>query len=162
MSLSGAGRAAIYPLVRETVNGNPRLREPLFLYAASNGCLDTLLTACRGTALFADYQALAQQYKSGQLLNDLEAQSPDLPAEYRKVWNSYRSVADKPERDARVKELYRQKIVALQQEKGISTYRVCQDLHINNANVNAWLKHAAHNKTSLAGARRILSYLEQA
>jgi hypothetical protein len=162
MSLSRTGRAAIYPLVREAVSGNPRLREPLFLYAASNGHLDTLLTASRDTVLFADYQALAGQYEYKQLLDALENQSPGVPVEYQKVWTSYRSVANKLERDARVKELMRQKIIALQQEKGISTYRVCQDLHINNANVNAWLKHAARNKTSLDTARRILAYVEQA
>jgi len=48
-----------------------------------------------------------------------------------KVWNSF----------CTVKRLMADRITAIQQEKGLSTFRMCKDLQINNANVNAWLKN---------------------
>ena len=63
------------------------------------------------------------------------------------------------ERDARVKELIHTRVLERQQESDISTYRICQDLHLNNSNINAWLKNNSPAKVSLSTARRILSYL---
>ena len=46
-SLSQAGTTAIYPLTREAASENPRLREPLLLYALSNGQEKVLMAAGR-------------------------------------------------------------------------------------------------------------------
>ena len=50
--LSTGHTTAIYKLVREAVTQNARLKEPLYLYAASNGHLKTLLAASKKTALY--------------------------------------------------------------------------------------------------------------
>ena len=55
----------------------------------------------------------------------------------------------------------RKRIVALQKEKHITTYRICKDLHLNNSNINAWLKSGNETKAALETARRIMRYLEQ-
>ena len=85
----------------------------------------------------------------------------DLPDGYQKVWRSYVSEASAYERDCRVKELMRKRIVALQEEKHITTYRICKDLNLNNSNINAWLKNGNETKAALETARRILEYVEQ-
>lgn len=50
------------------------------------------------------------------------------------------------------------RITAIQQEKGLSTFRMCKDLQINNANVNAWFKNRAPD---LDTARAVLRYAER-
>lgn len=159
-SLSISGTTAIYQLVREVVAGNLRLREPLFLYAISNGHLETLLTAARNTELYSTYTDLSKRYSYEQLFDAMEKGSSSLPEAYQKVWASYQSVSDKPERDNRVKAMMRVRIAKIQDDKGVTTYRICKELHLNNANVNAWLKNGCPNKVSLDTARAVLEYLE--
>ena len=159
-SLSLSGTTAIYLLVKEVTAGNLRLREPLFLYAISNGHLKTLLAATRNTELYSTYTDLSKQYSYERLLDAMESGSSALPEAYQKVWTSYQSVSGKQERDNRIKSLMRAKVVKIQAEKGVTTYRICNELHLNNANVNAWLKNGYPNKVSLNTARTVLEYLE--
>lgn len=158
-SLSEARTTAIYPLVREASSTNPRLREPLLLYAMAKGKTATLLTAARRTTLFPEYQRMCGQYQYAQVLADLQAQHPSLPEAYQKVWRSYQSVAGSAERDLRVKALMRDRITKLQKEKNLTTYRICKDLELNNANINSWLKHG-ENKVGIETARGVLDYVE--
>lgn len=158
--LSLASTTAIYPLTREAVSANPRLREPLLLYALANGREQVLLTAARHTPLYEPYQALLRRYDYAELLSALREQDPSLPPEYRKVWSSYVSVSQKGQRDRRVKAQLRINALRLQAEKGVSTYRICKDLGLNNSNVNYWLKNGDGEKISLNAARRILAYLQ--
>ncbi len=55
----------------------------------------------------------------------------------------------------------RKRIVALQEEKHITTYRISKDLQLNNSNINAWLKNGNETKAALGTARRIVDYLEK-
>lgn len=64
--------------------------------------------------------------------------------------------------DNHSKELMRNKVVKLQNAKGVSNYRLYADLGLNPGNFNAWLKHGNLNKVSLETARRTLKYLENA
>jgi len=50
------------------------------------------------------------------------------------------------------------RITAIQQEKGLSTFRMCKDLQINNANVNAWLKNG---DPDLDTTQAVLRYAER-
>lgn len=68
-----------------------------------------------------------------------------------KVWNSF----------CTVKRLMADRITAIQQEKGLSTFRMCKDLQLNNANVNAWLKNRDPKKIGLDTARTVLRYAER-
>lgn len=154
-SLSASGATAIYPLVRETVAGNARLKAPLYLYALSNNRLQTLLKAAKETELYPEYVSLAERYTLDALAKG------KLPDEYQKVWNSYISVSTMHERDERVKGLMRERVLELQKAHSVSTYRLCKDLDLNVSNVNAWLKTGAPSKVSLDKARSMLAYLEQ-
>ena len=159
--LSAGNSGALYSLTREAVSENPRLKEPLFLYALSSGRILTLLKAARGTPLESEYQQMQRQYNYPELLAAFEAAPSTLPESFCKMWNSYLSEAGAYERDSRVKKLMRIRILSLQQTKMISTYRICKDLSLNNSNVNAWLKNADEKKVSLNTARKILEYAQR-
>ena len=161
MSLAQAERGSIRVLAREAVR-NVRLRAPLYLYAAVTGRTEMLLREARGATFFDEYTELSRKFDTDRLLAALKEQSAELPAEYLKVWRSYESVRDAHLRDDRMKALICQKVLRLQAEKSVSTYRVCKDLRLDNANVNAWLKNNACGKVSLATAKSVLRYMESA
>ena len=161
MSLADAERCSIRALAREAV-GNVRLRAPLYLYAAVTGRTDMLPREVRGTVFFGEYAELSRKFNTDGLLAALKDQSAELPEEYLKVWRSYESVRDAHLRDDRMKALICQKVLRLQAEKSISTYRVCKDLRLDNANINAWLRNNACGKVSLATAKSVLRYMEAA
>lgn len=159
-SLSLSGTTAIYPLTREAASVNPRLREPLLLYALSNGQEKVLMAAAKNTPLAEAYGNLLQKYDYASMLSSLREQNPALPHEYHKVWSSYLSVTEKCDRDQRVKALLREKIMQAKQKNDVSTYRICQDLGLNNSNINCWLKNGSDDKVSLETARRVYEYLQ--
>lgn len=161
MSLAESERCSIRALAREA-GGNVRLKAPLYLYAAVTGRVDMLLRETRETALFDGYSELSRNYDSDRLLTALKEQSRSLPEEYLKVWRSYESVRDAHLRDDRMKALICEKVLRLQKEKSISTYRVCKDLRLDNANINAWLKNNSCAKVSLGTAKCVLRYIESA
>lgn len=160
--VSLAGTTAVYVLTREASTKNLRLREPLFLYAISNQCLNTLLTASRKTDLYENYRQLADTFSYAELLEALATKSSVLSERYHKVWDSFQSELAQSERDARVKKLIATRVRTLQKTTGISTYRLCKELGINNSNVNTWLKNDDVRQISLNNARRILDYLSNA
>ena len=160
ISLSLDNATAVHKLVREAEFQNPRLREPLFLYALSTGRLKTLLTASRSTCLYEEYSRLAEMYTFDSMVDAFVSKPDVLPGGYLKVWRSYQSVSKEHERDVRVKRLIRTRVVSMQENKKVSTYKLCKELRLNNSNVNAWLKHDAPNKVGLETARRILQYME--
>ncbi|MCD8116258.1 MAG: transcriptional regulator [Oscillospiraceae bacterium] len=159
VQLSQCGSSSIYKLVRECVESNPRLREPLYLYAAAYDHTDTLLRATRGTNLYKHYQALAERYSYSDMVSLLKTESVALDEGYHKVWQAYQSVLARKERDDRVKELYRGEILRLHQETGVSVYRAGKDNRLNNGNYSAWIRTGDSNKISLEAAKRVYTYL---
>ena len=153
---------AIYKLVREAVTQNARLKEPLYLYAASNDCLKTLLAASKKTVLYEEYLTLYNAFTYPELLQELKKETGELAEEYQKVWRSFCSVKGKSKRDERVKTLMAEKIKQAQQDRKVSTYRICKDLGLNNANVNHWLKNGCNSKVSMDTARRVFQYVDNA
>lgn len=159
-SLSRAGTLSLRKLFEEMTTNNARLKAPLFVYAVESGKLPTLLRVARhNQAIFQEYTALCQLLNK-QAAAPCKWAADGMPPEYQKVWNSFCAVRQQGARDARVKQLMADKVTALQQQKGLSTYRLCKDLHLNNANVNAWLKNRDPKKIGLETARTVLRYAE--
>lgn len=158
-SLSATNSTAIVPLAREAATTNARLREPLFLYAMATNRTHVLMSAAKDTPMYNEYLQLSNQYNFPALMAALADQSPALPVNYLKVWRSYKSATGSYDRDLRVKGLIRGKVITTKQAKKLSTYRICKDLSLNAANVNAWLKNG-DNRVSLNVARSVLEYTE--
>ena len=159
-TLSNSGEKSVRKLSREAANGNPRLREPLMLYALMSQKTDLLMSEIKNDKLAAEYRYIAKQYDKKNIKPALENGDEKLPPEYLKVWRSYVSERDRFRADTNTKELMRKRILLMQKQKNVSNYRVYTDLSLNPGNVNAWLKHGDGRKVSLDIARRILRYLE--
>lgn len=91
--LAGVQTASIHKLA-DCLSENPRLKEPLFLYALAFDKVDLLVRYTANSTIAAEYEQLSNRYSLAQMLLLLENQSHELPEGYRKVWRSYCSVRD--------------------------------------------------------------------
>ena len=158
--LSKSNTNGLYRLAEEASSDNPRLKEPLFLFALYSGKQTVLLQATKDQSLFAEYQKMVSLYSADQMTQLFEDNASVLPNEYHKVWRSFQSQKNKGQSDDHTKELMRQKVRRLQSQYGVSNYRIYTALNLNPGNVNAWLKHGIADKVSLDTARKILYYVE--
>ena len=158
--LSKSNTNGLYRLAEEASSDNPRLKEPLFLFALYSGKQTVLLQATKDQSLFAEYQKMVSRYSADQMTQLFEDNASVLPNEYHKVWRSFQSQKNKGQSDDHTKELMRQKVRRLQSQYGVSNYRIYTALNLNPGNVNAWLKHGIADKVSLDTARKILYYVE--
>lgn len=159
--LSFAHTSAVSQLVGEAATSNPRLREPLLLYAMVNDRLQALLTASEGTPCASFFHAYLQRFSKDELLQKLENGDTELPHEFHKVWLSYQAEKMKPAHEASMKGLYRTRILDLKETCSVSTYRLCKDLKLNNANVCTWLRTGEPRLVTVDTARRMCRYLEK-
>ena len=159
-SLSSANSKSIYRLAKET-STNPRLREPLFLYALCDGKVELLLKATKDEDLHSQYNNLANRYIWKTMLAALESGDESLDKNYHKAYNSYSSRRNMPETHGRSKALMHARIRLLQNEKNVSNYRIYTDLKLNPGNINSFLKTGDVTKVSRDVARRIVIYLEE-
>jgi hypothetical protein len=157
LSLSGTG--GIYRLAAEAASSNPRLREPLFLYALFSGNEKQLLAATKSSDLWKDYSDLLLRFDLQGMEVALQNDTPSLPDGFSKVYRSYLYAKNKKQGENHTKSLMRNRILRLQREKNVSTYRLYTDLQINHGNMNAYIKHGDCSKVSLDTARRAVEYL---
>lgn len=155
--LSAANTTRLSTLVRESAETNPRLREPLLLYAVFDQKTDALTA-------FLPQTGLGEYYGSLLRLNEAAfrqfLENGNAPEEYQKVWNSYLVHRAKIKNDNHTKELIRTRVLSLQSEKNISNYRIYTELRLNPGNINRWLKSGDSRVISLAVANRILEFTE--
>lgn len=147
-------------LLHEGSTENARLIEPLLLYAISVNKEQELLNRTKDDKLYTEYYNLIFNYSRENLFKLLQEKSDKLPIEYHKVWHTYQYKKNRHQMDNNTKELIRNKVIYLQQQKSITNYRIYTDLKLNPGNLNAWLKHGYADKVSLDTARRILKFLE--
>lgn len=158
--LSACNSLNMAKLAVEAGTNNPRLQAPLLLYALFSGKTDLLMNSVGSEDLLIQYNAILNNGSAEAVLNMLQYESKELPAEYHKVWRSFLYEKNRNETDNHTKELMRQKIKRMQAVCGVSNYRIYKDLGLNAGNLNAWLKHGDANKVSLETARAALAYIE--
>ena len=159
VELSGTQTTNVHKLA-DCLCENPRMKEPLFLYALTFDKVNLLLRYTMNSNVAAEYNQLSNRYSSVKMLSLLENLSPELPEGYLKVWRSYCSVRDATLADNDTKELIHRRVLELKKEKHLTNYRLYTDLQLNPGNVNAWLKHNDSNKMSLNCARQIYKYVK--
>lgn len=147
-------------LAEEAAWKNPRLREPLLLYALYTDKADVLLRATKDKDLKERFQTILLQFSRDEIEHALQNESSALPDEYKKVWRSYTIQRDRYKGDDHTKELMRKKVLRLQELGKVTNYRIYKELGLNPGNVNAWLKHGTSDKVSLETARAVLRYVE--
>ena len=152
--LSLTHNISVRVLAKEAAERNPRLREPLYLYALFTGQLVLLQRSVCGTTLAAVYAGLPDD--PTEMEKQLRVEPSELSEAYGKVGHSDLVYKERGKRDEETKELMRQQIVHLQAERGVSNYRLYTSLGLNPGNLNAWLKHGDGKKVSLKTARTVL------
>ena len=160
LALSLSGSRSLYKLAEEAATSNPRLKEPLLLYALFSDKAPLLLAATKSSTIFDEYRELLTRYDKSGMETALTNDDPYLGAEYKKVYRSYLANRDRKKGELHSKALMRTKIVRLQKEKGVSNYRIYKDLKLNHGNMNAYLKNGDCSKISLDTARKAVVYLE--
>jgi hypothetical protein len=78
-ALSFADTGSLYKLAYEAVSDNPRLREPLFLFALFSGKEKVLLTATKLPELHREYANMLKQYDRQGMEQSLQSGDPILP-----------------------------------------------------------------------------------
>ena len=159
-SLSSSETYGLYKLAKEAATSNPRLREPLFLYALFYDKSDVLLQATKNVSLKNEYSNLLNKYDKNSMEKALIGSSKDLPERYLRVYISYTRLMMRKNNKNHMKNLLYKRIKSLQKEKNISNYRLYTDLKLNPSNINSFLKNGNMKKVSQETADKIMSYLE--
>jgi hypothetical protein len=158
--LSGEDTLALPRLVR-LLPTEPRLVEPLVLWAAATGRGDRLARLLEDDRAAASEVGLVEKFASeGRLEHALDSGDPALRPEYAKAWRSYVARRDAPARDARLKLDARARVLALKAEKSVSQYRMAKDLGLNPGNLNAFLVQGDPRKLGLDKVFALVRYLE--
>ena len=145
------------------VESEPRLVEPLLLWAATTGRGPRLATYLEARPdLVTELDRLLSLEQQGRLESTLASEDPRLRPEYAKVWRSYVVQRDAPLRDARLKLDARERVLVLETEKNVSRYRMAKDLGLNPGNLHAYLAQGNPSKLSLGRAYELVKYLEAA
>lgn len=140
-------------------DGNARLVEPLFAFAATEGKLDHLLCISKGKWYEEEYLRLAKLLSEEASLEALLA-SEKVPQRYAAVLDAYRAQGDTLAADRRMNGLMREKIMDALKRQGMNRYQLCRDLKLNFGNVYAYLA-GDDSKVSNATAQRMLRYVEE-
>lgn len=118
--LSKSNTNSLYKLAEEASGDNPRLKEPLLLFALYSGKQTVLLRATKDQSLFVEYQKMILLYSADQMTQMFEDNASVLPNEYHKVWRSFQSQKNRVQSDDHTKELMRLKVKRLQERCGVS------------------------------------------
>lgn len=160
-ALSSSKTNGLYKLSTEAATTNPRLREPLFLFALFHDKSKVLLQATKDLNLRNEYLNLLKQYDKNSMEQALINNSSDLPERYTRVYVSYTRLMMRKRNNTHIKTLMHKEIKRLQEIKKVSNYRLYTDLKLNPSNVNAFLKTGNVRKVSQDTADKIISYLEE-
>ena len=142
----------IHKLITAVYNGNHRLKEPLFLYCHFSGKSEVLMKYLNDSDK-SEFSSVAEKIN----VDDLSS----LPVNYAKVFEAYSFQNNKYNNEVRIKGLMVNKIIELQKQKKVTSYRVYTDLHINSGNYDSFVNKRNYSKLSLSKSREVLNYLER-
>jgi hypothetical protein len=157
--MSEQDTASIHKLAVLAQEANPRLYEPLLVYALEIGASDRLLRYLHDDAYKAECQKVISLCSERSILDLGEAERSALPWSYRKLLLSWRAVEEKAKRTNQSKQLHLKRTKELMKEKGVKNSSIYCHLNLNPGNTNTYLKHDDITKLSLENATRIMRYL---
>ena len=139
----------------------PQAAEAVFLYALECGVVQQMRKhLCDAEVVsFWDEMAVASSHYAGRAEEFLRKKHDLLPVRMQKVIAAYDAIEAQTENDDRVVALMGQKTVEALKQAGLTRYRLCKDLSLNEGNVYAWLA-GDPSKVSRAVARKAWRYAE--
>ncbi len=161
--LTGLKTTSVKKLVFAVEHNAPHASEAVGLYALSRGRGNDLAKYVQDESLAAEWKALIGCFAGEQVVCEeaIHARYALLPVRYRRVVDLYDGIEADRENDRHVKGLMAQKVSAALERAGITRYRLCRDLGLNEGNIYAWLA-GDPSKVSRETARRAWQYAENA
>lgn len=159
--LSGVDTLA-QPRLAALVSSEPRLVEPVLLWAAVTGRSARMVKLLSDAPLRTELDLLVSLDKAGRLEDALASEDSRLRPEYSKAWRSYVVRRDASARDTRLKLEARDRALALEPSRNVSRYRMAKDLGLNPGNLYAFLSQGKAEKLGLEKAYALVEYLEAA
>lgn len=148
-------------LAMEADTINPRLKEPLLLYAYFTKEPKTAKRQFSNSSLYKDYCEFLKNFPDTQAAIKYLSENSSLN-NYRKVYKSYISKKNRYKAESKLKDSIRQEILMTLKEKGITAYEVIkvESLELNKGNFYAFLRGKS-NSINTYSAYNVLKYLNE-
>jgi hypothetical protein len=161
-------------LVTEVLPESPRIAEPMFLYFMMMGRAKRLITVMEreipnqytplgnnpAKRFSREFRALLDSFKTfSELEEGLIGKDKKIPIGYQKVYDSNLVTKNWKLTEKGFLKSFSKKLRELQAGAGVSVYRICKDLELNQGNVYAYINQSDPKTVSVQTARRIESYL---
>lgn len=158
--LSYQGGENLCKLALEADTRNPRLKEPLVLYAYFVKDSITVKRQFSDSTLYYDYCEFSTNYPEPKLAMEYLKRG-SIPDSYQKVYRSYVSRRDRQKYDNEFKESLRVEIQTALRDKNVTAYELLQvqSLELNKGNFYAFLRGKT-NSMSTNDVYRVLKYLK--
>ncbi|MCL1848040.1 MAG: hypothetical protein FWF91_08810 [Coriobacteriia bacterium] len=157
--MSGGRATSLHKLAIQAQEDNPRLAEPLLLFAMETGAAARLMSYISDRQIEGEYREILELCRNGSILELEEDEESNLPWSYQKLLSNWRSAEGKAQRIENSKRLRLERSLQLMKEKHVTNAQVYQALRLNPGNTNAYLKHRDTSKLSLENTTRIMKYL---
>lgn len=140
---------------------NPRLKEPLLLYAYFTKEPKTVKRQFANSSLYKEYCDFLENFPNKDTAIEYLKEESSLN-NYRKVYKSYISKRDRYKAENDLKEDIRQEVLSLLKIKGISAYALLkeQSLELNKGNFYAFLRGKTDCMT-LSAVYNVFKYLKR-
>lgn len=161
VDLSGQKGENLNFLAKEADNGNPRLKEPLILYAYFCKKPETAKRQFANSSLYTEFCDFSQKFKSKQ--EAMKYLNEDKPFDnYCKVYKSYLSKRDKKNFEKDLKSDIREEILSALNNKSVTAYSIVKEesLKLNKSNFYAFLRGNTGCLT-VSSAYEVIKYLNQ-
>ena len=158
--LSYQGGENLCKLALEADTNNPRLKEPLVLYAYFAKGTVTAKRQFSASTLYYDYCEFLTNYPEPKAAIEYLKDS-SIPDSYQKVYRSYISRRDRQKHDNEFKDSIRIELQTLLNKKKMTAYELLQvqSLKLNKGNFYAFLRGKT-DSMSTNDVYRVLKYLK--
>ena len=160
-TLSNENTISIFKLAKEASTTNPKLVEPLLLYAATVGKTKMLLSATKNTALNEHYQKIINKYLNGVETGTIQERISSMPHKYKTVYDEFLIAESKNKADNPLKESYKKQIERLVKENSLNFSFLAKETGLKRGNIYKFFSKNQQNCLSLNTLETMLTYLEK-
>jgi len=160
--MSGRKTVSIHKLAVLSQEDNPRLAEPLLLFAMETGTVPRLMSHTKDQQTEEEYRQVLAVCGDRSITTLNGEQRDALPWGYKKLLESWQAAEERPQHIEESKRMRLDRSLQLMREKGVSNAQVYHALNLNPGNTNAYFKHGDTSKVSLENATKIMKYLYMA
>lgn len=159
--LSVGNTISVFKLAKEASTTNPKLVEPLLLYAVTCGKAEILLAATKKTALNEKYQKTIDKYLAEVNENALQESVPNMPHGYKAIYNSFVDAKSKNRANDPSKEYYKKEIERISKENDLSLSLLAKKTGFKRGNTYKFFSNNQQDCLSINALKTMLAYLKK-